>query len=286
MTLDTETEDIALTLFVEALRQRYGYDFRQYAEASLKRRLRTLATRLNVPSVAHLQSELLTNPGVLPMVLAALTVPTSELFRDPEVYRALREQVIPVLRTYPSFKIWHAGCSTGEEVYSMAILLREEGLEDRAVIYATDINPVALNAAQEGIFSQECLRTGTVNYLKAGGTREFSSYYTAAYGGVRIDPTLRKNVLFTSHNLATDEVFAEVQLVLCRNVLIYFTRDLQARSLGLFSRSLSNRGFLCLGTKETVKFVEEGKVFEELPEGRRIFRKMQQQPGDGGRLRP
>jgi chemotaxis protein methyltransferase CheR len=271
-----DVEELAIKLFLEALQQAYGYDFRQYSGASLRRRLMLLVDRLKIPSVAHLQAEVLQRPELLPTVISALTVPTSEMFRDPEVYKALREQVFPVLRTYPSFKIWHAGCSTGEEVYSLAIALKEEGLDERAVIYATDINVAALTAAKDGIFPTESLKTATANYQRSGGRAEFSSYYTAAYGGARMDPSLRKNVLFTTHNLAADEVFAEVHLVLCRNVLIYFTRELQQRVVDLFRRSLSYKGFLCLGTKETVQFLEVGRAFAELPGAQRIFRKIEE----------
>lgn len=272
-----DVEALSIKLFLEALVQCYGYDFRQYSEASVRRRIALLVDRMRMPSIAHLQAEVMHRPELLPAVIASLTVPTSEMFRDPDVHKALREHVFPVLRTYPSFKIWHAGCSTGEEVYSLAIALREEGLYDRAVIYATDINVTALAAAKEGIYPTDVIKVGTANYQKSGGRAEFSSYYTAAYGGARMDPTLRRNVLFTTHNLAIDEVFAEVHLVLCRNVLIYFTRELQQRAVSLFRRSLCYKGFLCLGTKETVQFIDSAKAFKELPGYHRIYQKVTEQ---------
>lgn len=274
MMQDEELENLSLKLFLEALALRYGYDFRGYSEASVVRRVRILVDSLRLASISHLQAEVLLKPELLPRVIAAMTVPTSEMFRDPEVYRALREHVLPVLRTYPSFKVWHAGCSTGEEVYSLAIMLREEGLEDRAVVYATDINVAALTAAKEGIFALDTLRQATSNYLKAGGRAEFSSYYTSAYGGARMDPTLSRNILFTTHNLATDEVFAEVHLILCRNVLIYFTRDLQDRVVDVFRRSLRYKGFLCLGSKETIQFLAAGPAFQEAVGDARIYQKI------------
>jgi len=269
-----DPEDIELKLFLEGLYQRYGYDFRGYAEVSIRRRVKALMRQVMAPSISHLQGEVLGHPEMIETVLAALTVPTSELFRDPSFYRALREHVVPVLRTYPSLKIWHAGCSTGEEIYSLAILLAEEGLDERATIYATDINPAALATAQEGIYPIDRLQQATANYQAAGGKDAFSTYYTAAYGGVRLDPVLRRNVVFATHNLATDDIFAETQLILCRNVFIYFMRELQERALDLFTRSLCYKGFLCLGTKETVRFLRASSAFDELPDNQRIFRKV------------
>jgi chemotaxis protein methyltransferase CheR len=178
-----------------------------------------------------------------------------------------------VLRTYPTFKIWHAGCSTGEEVYSLAILLGEEGLYERALIYATDVNARALKQAREGIYRAEDFRTHTANYQKAGGQRAFSDYYTAAYGAARIDPALQRNVVFSDHNLVTDSVFSEVHLIICRNVLIYFNRKLQNRVLDLFTESLRYKGFLCLGSKETVRFLGGSRFYDGVDEPERIFQK-------------
>lgn len=270
-------EDIELKLLIEALAMRYGYDFRSYAEASLKRRVQTLLVKSQLPSILHLTHELLRDERRFFAFLSELTVTTSELFRDPAFFAAFRERVVPVLRTYPSFKIWHAGCGGGEEVYSLAILLAEEGLDGRGVIYATDINPAALARAKDGIFPAETVQKGTSNYQAAGGKLPFSKYYTAAYDAARFDPSLRQNVLFSEHNLVTDDVFAEMQVILCRNVLIYFNRDLQTRVLSLFTRSLSYKGFLCLGTKETVRFIDGHQPYDEVDATQRIYRRAREQ---------
>jgi chemotaxis protein methyltransferase CheR len=200
------------------------------------------------------------------------------MFRDAAFYGALREHVLPVLRTYSAFKIWHAGCSTGEEVYSLAIMLTEAGLYERAVIYATDVNPLAIKQAQEGIYPLDDVKRHTAGYQRAGGCESFATYYSAAYGGARFDPELRRNVVFAGHNLTTDDVFSEVHVILCRNVFIYFKKDLQARVLKLFTRSLRYKGFLCLGDKETVKLLPGGNSYEEIPASSRIFRKIARDP--------
>ena len=207
-------------------------------------------------------------------MLPDLTVSTSEMFRDPQFYQAFKEHVVPVLRTFPAFKIWHAGCSSGQEIYSMAILLKEAGIYDKATIFATDINQSALQSAKEGIYSIESIKQFTANYQAAGCSRAFSDYYTAAYGSARFDVGLKKNVVFAHHNLAIDDVFSEVHVILCRNVMIYFNRDLQDRVLDLFSRSLRYKGFLCLGSKETVRFLKGGTIYEEISADQRIYRKL------------
>jgi chemotaxis protein methyltransferase CheR len=264
-------EDIEVSLLLEGVQMRYGYDFRGYSRASVKRRMKALLAKARLPSFSHLQHELLHRPDFFAAAMSDFTVTTSEMFRDPSFFRALREQVVPVLRTYPSLKIWHAGCSTGEEVYSLAILLKEEGLYDRCVIYATDINQTALKAARDGIYPADSVRLFTANYQQAGGTRAFSDYYSALYGGARLDPALREAVVFTDHNLVTDDVFSETQLILCRNVLIYFNRELQSRVLDLFTRSLAYKGFLCLGSKETVAFIEGGRHYRSFVASERIY---------------
>jgi chemotaxis protein methyltransferase CheR len=236
--------EIELRLLIEAIYLKYSYDFRDYSGASIKRR------------VQH-----------------ALSQFESEMFRDPSHFLAIRNEVVPLLRTYPSLKIWIAGCSTGEEVYSMAILLREEGLLDRTIIYATDINPRSLEKAKQGIFSMENVRAYTANYQQAGGQRSFADYYTAAYGYAIFDKSLCENVTFADHSLATDSVFSETQLISCRNVLIYFNKKLQDRAFGLFHESLSHRGFLVLGSKETLDFSNYSNQFEALVKQERIYRK-------------
>ncbi|MDQ7959063.1 MAG: protein-glutamate O-methyltransferase CheR [Pseudomonadota bacterium] len=262
-----------LRLLMEAIYLRYNHDFRDYTGASQKRRVAYALEQMQFRSISALQEQVLRDPEVFARLLQFLTIPVSEMFRDPSYFLALREHVVPVLHTYPSIKVWIAGCSTGEEVYSMAILLKEEGLLERALIYATDINPQSLEKARQGIFPAEAVRDYTANYQRSGGRRAFSDYYTAAYGGARFDPALRANVIFADHSLATDSVFAETQLVSCRNVLIYFNRRLQDRALGLFHGSLCHRGFLGLGSKESIDFSAYGERFDTVSRPDRIYRR-------------
>jgi chemotaxis protein methyltransferase CheR len=265
--------DIELKLLLEAIYLKYHYDFRHYALASLKRRLGQALSRFKCRSLSALQERVLREPEVFRELLSLLTVPVTEMFRDPSFYRALREKVVPLLQTYPSLKIWIAGCSTGEEVYSLAILLREEGLLDRSIIYATDISQEALLKAESGVFDLDQMAHFSGAYHQAGGRSSLSDYYTAGYGRAVFDKTLRKDIVFSDHSLATDSVFAEVELVSCRNVLIYFDRELQDRAVGLFRDSLSRRGTLCLGPKETLGFSKHAAVFDELVREERIYRK-------------
>lgn len=265
--------DIELRLLIEAIYVRYSYDFRDYAVASMKRRVVQAVRALECESVSELQGKVLHDSQAFMSLLQYLTIPVSEMFRDPEYYLALRQQVVPLLRTYPSLNIWIAGCSTGEEVYSMAILLDEEGLLERAHIYATDINPRSLEKARTGVYNVDNVRLYTENYQKSGGRRSFSEYYTAAYDAVLIDKRLRERVTFADHSLATDSVFAETQFISCRNVLIYFNRGLQDRAIGLFRESLGHRGFLGLGSKESLDFGAHATAFEPVARRERIFRK-------------
>ena len=265
--------DIEVRLLMEAIYLKYSYDFRNYTGASQKRRVLYALDQLKLPSVAALQGEVLRDPATFAQLLQFLTIPVSEMFRDPAYFLALRRQVVPHLQTYPSLKVWVAGCSTGEEVFSLAILLREEGLLDRTLLYATDINPASLEKARRGIFPLDAIKGYTANYQRAGGLRAFSDYYTAAYDAARFDPSLCANVIFADHSLATDSVFAETHLVSCRNVLIYFNKPLQDRALGLFHESLCHRGFLGLGTKESIDFSGYASRFEVLSRGERIYRK-------------
>ena len=266
--------DIEIRLLLQAIFLRYGHDFRDYAPASLKRRVLQAQQRMGAPSISALQERVLHDHDNFAQLLQYLTVPVSEMFRDPAYFLALRRHVIPVLRTYPSLKIWVAGCSTGEEPYSLAILLHEEGLLERTILYATDINHASLEKARQGIFSLEHMQTFTRNYQRAGGTSSFSDYYTAAYGGALFDRRLRDSITFADHSLATDAVFSETQLVSCRNVLIYFNRALQDRALGLFHDSLSRRGFLGLGSKETLDFSAYADRFEAVSRPDRIYRRL------------
>ena len=229
--------------------------------------------QLGLPNISALQERVLRDPTLFAQLLQYLTIPVSEMFRDPAYFLALRRQVVPVLHTYPSLTVWVAGCSTGEEVFSLAILLREEGLLERTRIYATDINPASLEKARQGIFPLESVRNYTANYQRAGGQRAFSDYYTAAYDAARFDPSLCADVTFADHSLATDSVFAETHLVSCRNVLIYFNRALQDRALGLFHESLCHRGFLGLGAKESIDFSGYAERFEVLSRAERVYRK-------------
>jgi chemotaxis protein methyltransferase CheR len=269
--------DIEVPLLIEAIYLKYHYDFRQYARASLKRRLMAALNHFDCPSVSQLQDRVLRSPTLFPQLLDFLTVPVSEMFRDPSFFRALREHVVPILRTYPSLKVWVAGCSTGEEVYSLAILLREEGLLSRTLIYATDINPHSLEKAQTGIYDLTRVAGFTENHRKSGARTSLSDYYTAAYGGAVFDKSLRQHIVFSDHSLATDSVFAEVHLVSCRNVLIYFDRQLQDRAVGLFREALVRKGFLGIGSKESLRFSAHADHFEDLAREDRIYRRREVQ---------
>jgi chemotaxis protein methyltransferase CheR len=242
--------------------QRFHYDFRQYSPASVRRRLSQAQRALGCETLFALHERILRDPAAFSTLLQYLTVQVSDLFRDPSYFRVFRERVVPVLRTYPSLKIWIAGCSTGEELYSFAILLREEGLLEKTILYATDINPRALEAAEAGIFPIDRLKAFTSNHQASGAPCSLSSYYTAKYGSAILDRSLRDHVVFSDHSLATDSVFAEVQVVSCRNVLIYFERPLQDRAVALFRDSLCVRGFLGLGPKETLRFSKHEADFD------------------------
>ena len=265
--------DIELRMLIEAVYLKYNYDFRDYTGASQKRRVLHALAEMKCATVSELQSRVMHEPAAFAQLLQYLTIPVTEMFRDPEYFAALRTQVVPLLETYPSLKVWIAGCSTGEEVYSMAIMLHEEGLLERTLIYATDINPSSLDAARRGVFNLDKMRLYTENYQKAGGKRAFSDYYTAAYDGALFDRFLTENVTFADHSLSTDSVFAETHLVSCRNVMIYFNKRLQDRVLGLFHDSLCHRGFLGLGTKESLEFSSYASRFDVVARRERVYRK-------------
>lgn len=268
-----DTFETEIKLLLEAIYLRFHYDFRHYAPASMARRLSLAMRRFGCRSLSGLQERVLHDAGVFPQLLSFLTIVVSDMFRDPGFYRALREKVVPFLKTYPSLKIWVAGCSTGEEVYSLAIVLQEEGLLDRSLIYATDINPEALRKARAGIYGLERMPGFSEAYRAAGGRASLADYYTAAYGSAVFDKALRRNIVFSDHSLATDTVFAEVQLVICRNVLIYFDRTLQNRAIGLFRDALCRKGFLGLGPKETLRFSDYAAAFSEVARAERIYQK-------------
>lgn len=267
-----DIQDIEIDLFVQALQRAHGYDLSDYARASLRRRIIHLATQQGVAQVSELIPRLLHDPAFLPTAISGLSVPVSELFRDPQVFAALRDQVFPMLASYPQINIWQAGCAFGEETYSLAILLEEAGLYDRCHIYATDISETALARAREGIFPARDARAAAARYLAAGGSRSLSDYFHARYELIKFDATLRRNVTFANHNLAGDGVFCEAHLIVCRNVLIYFNDALQNRTLGLFAGSLVRGGFLCLGTKENISFAPAAGEFVGVDVPSRIFR--------------
>ena len=271
--MNEKVEDIEIPLLLEALYRRYHYDFRSYAQASIKRRLKQARDQMGFPTYSALQEAVLHDPAMLNRMLAYLTVQVSDMFRDPSYFRAIREKVIPHLRTYPSLKIWIAGCSSGEEVYSFAILFREEGLDQRTMIYATDINQDALAKAEAGIYDLDRIQRFTQNHRESGGKSSLSDYYSAAYGMASFDKSLRNQVVFSDHSLVTDAVFAEMHLVSCRNVLIYFDRALQDRALGLFKDSLARKGFLGLGAKESMRFSEHAGSFTDYVREEKIYQK-------------
>lgn len=273
MPFDDAGEDCEVAALLEDIYQHYNHDFRDYSRLSLQRRLGRALRKLGLRDTAQLRGHIAGNAIGSVQLLQYLTVPVSSMFRDPAYFSALRNEVVPLLRTYASPKIWVAGCCAGEEAYSIAILLREEGLLERCVIYATDINAEALARAERGIFPAENIRIYTENYQKAGGTTTFSDYYHAAYGHAVFDRELRRNIIFAEHSLTTDSAFSEVHLVSCRNVLIYFNRALQERVLELFHASLCRRGFLGLGARETVEFTACGRYFDNYVRSARIYRK-------------
>ncbi|CAN5923012.1 protein-glutamate O-methyltransferase CheR [soil metagenome] len=266
-------ERMEIELLLEAVYRHYGHDFRAYAFSSLRRRLKKRLDGEGLPSYSALQARVLHDGEAMDRLLRDLSVSVTGMFRDPSFFLALREKVVPILRTYPFVRIWHAGCATGEEFYALAILLEEEGLYDRARIYATDISSDALEKAKAGIFPLARMREYTQNYLQAGGTRSFSEYYTASYEAALFDKQLRRNVLFAQHNLATDTSFSEFNVILCRNVMIYFDRSLKDRVFELFEASLGSFGLLCLGRRESLRFTSAEHDYEEFDARERIYRR-------------
>lgn len=258
---------------LEAIYTQYHYDFRHYASASLRRRLNHALMRLDCPSLPALQERLGKQSTLFSSLLQYLTIQVSDMFRDPSYFLAFRHQIVPILKTYPSIRLWVAGCSTGEEVYSFAIILKEEGLFERTICYATDINGEALRMAAEGVFNLDRIARFSTNYLQAGGRTSLSDYYVANYNRATFDRSLRKNVVFSDHSLVTDSVFAEMQFISCRNVLIYFDRVLQERVITLFRDSLCRKGFLGLGAKESLRTVAIGSAFAEFAPDVRIYQK-------------
>ncbi|MGA1874782.1 MAG: CheR family methyltransferase [bacterium] len=269
-----EIENRELDLLLETIYQHYGYDFRHYSKASMKRRVKQFLSKSDCSDIMEMTSKVVSDKSFFALLVQDLSITVTEMFRDPGFYRALRQYVVPYLKTYPFIKVWHAGCATGEEVYSMAILLKEEGFYDRAIMYATDFNDAALQKAKEGIYPLEYIQSYTTNYQKAGGTGSFSEYYYARYDSVIMNKSLKKNITFANHNLVTDSAFGEMHLILCRNVLIYFDKTLQNQVLNLFKESLIHYGFLCLGVKEGLQFSDVVHNFKVIEGRQRIYRKM------------
>ncbi|MFZ4591160.1 MAG: CheR family methyltransferase [Ignavibacteria bacterium] len=269
-----EIENIEISLLLEAIYGRYGYDFRDYARATVERRSRLFAKNTGLKSISELIPRIMRDEIFFERLVKEFSITVTELFRDPSSYKELKLKVFPILKTYPFIKIWHAGCATGEEVYSLAILLKQEGLYDKATIYATDFNDEALEVAKNGIYSIDNMKQCTANYLAAGGTDALSDYYYAKHESVIFDKALRKNVMFANHNLTTDGIFGEMHLVMCKNVLIYFNKTLQNKVLNLFCDSLIHSGYLCLGSKESILFTDVENKFENIDKGERIFRKI------------
>lgn len=269
----SEIEHIEVELLLEAVYQRYGYDFRSYARASIDRRVRQFMSGKNVRLISELIPRVLYDEALFSELAQYFSIAVTEMFRDPFVYCALREKVVPLLKTYPFVKVWHAGCATGEEVYSLAILLKEEGLFDRVTIFGTDFNDRALEQARQGIYPAERIKDFTRNYQEAGGKGSFSEYYHARYESAALDASLKERITFANHNLASDAAFGEMHLVFCRNVLIYFNPELQNRALRLFDESLVRGGFLCLGTKEDIQFTEVAGGYDAVDSAARIYRK-------------
>ncbi|HCF28635.1 MAG TPA: chemotaxis protein CheR [Cyanobacteria bacterium UBA11049] len=271
---ELELETLEIELLLEAVFRHYGYDFRNYAPASLKRRIWAAIQAEGVMTVSGLQEKVLHNRDCLERFLLLLSVNVTTMFRDPSFYKAFRSLVAPLLRTYPFIRIWHAGCSTGEEVYSMAILLQEEGLYDRCRIYATDINEAVLKQAKAGIFSLNRMQDYTQNYQVAGGKRSFSEYYTAGYENAIFSSSLKQNLIFSQHNLTGDNAFNEFNVILCRNVLIYFNKTLQERVQTLFYKSLIRFGILGLGRQESLMLTSYSQCYEELVSREKLYRKI------------
>jgi chemotaxis protein methyltransferase CheR len=273
--VETENvEALELDLLLEAVFRLYGYDFRDYARTSMRRRIANIMKQAEVRTISALQDRVLHDRAAWERFLNGISVNVSAMFRDPGFFLAFRQQAVPLLRTYPFIRIWQAGCSLGEEVYSLAILLEEEGLYDRSRIYATDINEVSLRQAREGIYPAELMQKYTQNYVHAGGQRSFSEYYTARYDLAILRPTLQRNIVFSQHNLVSDAPFNEFNVILCRNVMIYFNRGLQERTHHLFHDSLARFGILGLGSRESLRFTPHEHLYEPLVPGEKLYRRI------------
>jgi chemotaxis protein methyltransferase CheR len=272
--MNNELEEIEIDLLLEGIYHYYGFDFRNYALPFIRRRLWNRVRAENVSSISGLQEKIFHDPSVMKRLLRDFSINVTEMFRDPSFFLAFRTKVVPFLRDCPSIRIWHVGCSTGEEVYSMAILLHEEGLYEKTRIYATDMNETVLQVAQNGEFPLSRMQLYIKNYLAAGGTRSFSEYYTTKYENAAFHSFLTKNVVFAQHNLATDRSFNEFHVIICRNVMIYFNKMLQNRVYNLFHESLSRSGILGLGSKEGIQFTSIANSYEEVDSFEKLYRKI------------
>jgi len=273
-TTGSALEALEIKLLLDGVFQHYGYDFRDYASASIRRRILSRTTAEGTGTISALQDRVLHEPACMERLVLALTVHVTSMFRDPSFYLAFRHAVVPVLATYPFTRIWHAGCSSGEEVYSLAIVLREEGIYERCRIYATDLSEAVLRGAKEGVFPLAAMKEYTENYQKAGGTAAFSEYYTARYDHALFQPSLRDNIVFAPHNLVTDGSFNEFNVILCRNVLIYFNKALKERVHGLLHHSLARFGVLGLGRKESLRFTPHEACYAAVDDAERLYRKV------------
>ena len=272
MLAEPSLEDLEIRLLLQAIQAKYGYNFVDYAEGSMRRRVRAALTRSGLTHLGELQHKILLEPTFFTSIVDDLTVRVSELFRDPMFFRAFRERVVPILRTYPLLKVWHAGCASGEEVYTTAILLSEENLYERAQIYATDVSPKALESARAGVYAEERALQFERNYLESGGKARLGNYFSCAYGGIVVREALRRNVVFFQHDLAADQGLGEMHVVFCRNVLIYFGSQLRDRAFSTFAGCLERSGFLCLGMNEGLSPLSK-QSFMEFVERDRIYRR-------------
>ena len=270
----SEIHNTELSEFLSSVFYCYGYDFSDYSKASVKRRIIRFMSMYKLKDIFHLKHLIINDEEFFKLFLEEFTVNVTEMFRDPALYKFIRNQIVPHLSTYPYLKVWHAGCSTGEEVYSMAIVMEEEGIYDKTKLYGTDINQKVLIQAKKGIFSVESMKTYTNNYINSGGGRAFSDYYIAKYDGVLFDKTLKRNMVFSAHNIVSDSSFNEFNMIVCRNVMIYFNKDLQNKAVELFYNSLIMFGYLVLGNKESLLFSRLKDKFEVIDQEQKIFRKI------------
>ncbi|MBF0199831.1 MAG: protein-glutamate O-methyltransferase CheR [Desulfamplus sp.] len=273
MVVNMDNQDIETALIFKAIELKYGYDFSNYAAASMKRRLKKNLEEAGLQRLSEMIPLIIYDEEFFTLFLHNLSVNVTEMFRDPLFFLSIRKNVVPYLKTYPFIKIWVAGISTGEELYSLAILLKEEDIYDKCIIYATDFNDNVLEIAQKGIYPVKDIRCHTSNYQKSGGRESFVSYYRGDYNSVIFDNSLKKNIVFANHNLVTDDLFGEMNMIICRNVLIYFNKTLQDKVLELFTRSLRNNGFLCLGSKESLDFSPCASVYKDIDKDRKIYQK-------------